>query len=166
MSGVGLVDRIEKKFAVMSSEKAESRFLSLVGLTNETEASAPRYAWESLPSLVEPALRMLGIRLYTFCCPRRTGLSHWGHYQRDVGQVSELPPNAACQTLAKQCSLRSQCRMSFSGHSRSLDCRLRPPGFLLSVAFITAWIETVAACWVASWVASWVRSLLQCWVPP
>ena len=31
MSGVGLVDRIEKKFAVMSSEKAESRFLSLVG---------------------------------------------------------------------------------------------------------------------------------------
>ena len=41
MSGVGLVDRIEKKFAVMSSEKAESRFLSLVGLTNETEASAP-----------------------------------------------------------------------------------------------------------------------------
>ena len=41
MSGVGLVDRIEKKFAVMSSEKAESRFLSLVGLTNETEASTP-----------------------------------------------------------------------------------------------------------------------------
>ena len=75
-------------------------------------------------------------------------------------------PLCTCQTLAKQCSLRSQCRMSFSGHSRSLDCRLRPPGFLLSVAFITAWIETVAACWVASWVASWVRSLLQCWVPP
>ena len=61
-------------------------------------------------------------------------------------------PLCTCQTLAKQCSLRSQCRMSFSGHSRSLDCRLRPPGFLLSVAFITAWIETVAACWVASWV--------------
>ena len=56
MSGVGLVDRIEKKFAVMSSEKAESRFLSLVGLTNETEASAPRYARQSLPFLVEAAL--------------------------------------------------------------------------------------------------------------
>ena len=65
---------------------------SSIILTNETEASAPRYAWQSLPSLVEPALRMLGIRLYTFCCPRRTGLSHWGHYQRDVEQVSELPP--------------------------------------------------------------------------
>ena len=35
---------------------------------------------------------MLDIRLYTFCCPRRTGLSHWGHYQRDVEQVSERPP--------------------------------------------------------------------------
>ena len=32
---------------------------------------------------------MLDIRLYTFCCPRRTGLSHWGHYRLGEDPVAE-----------------------------------------------------------------------------